>query len=77
MLKQQKGLLACACVLFWGEGYSIQLPYIQDECGVDGGFHCRGITQCSLMWRWRRDTFTDDTGNCMIQRYKVKKRSKT
>ena len=66
VLTQQKGLPACACVLFWGEGYLILEPYIQDDCGVDGGLHCRGIAQCSLMWRQRRDTLTDDTGDWMI-----------
>ena len=39
---QQRGLPTCVCVLFWGEGYFDTITYIQDECGVDGGLHCRG-----------------------------------
>ena len=54
MLMQQRGLPAL-----------IQL----DECEVDGGLHCRGITQSVLFNVETAETFTDDTGDWMI-RYK-------
>jgi len=51
VLMQQRGLPAL-----------IQL----DECEVDGGLHCRGITQSVLFNVETAETFTDDTGDWMI-----------